>query len=344
MSSQVADHQYQQALATVEAEDVSLEDKVQMLMEIAMGLQQKPKGPQQLLDAVKLYERAIELCPANETLVAARLQARKATALQMIPSHEADYLLEAQICLETAVVTLEQQGSPEEAAEAQMNYGLVLQSLAGMHRAPITDAINAYQRSLRTFTREAFPAEYTILHNNLASAYLSIPMTDERSKMREALAVQSFEAALEVVTLVDNPSEYAMLQNNLGNALQYASSSHGVENNLRALDAYDEALKVRTETDTPQEYANTISNKANCLRNLPDDPEQPEKGNRQRLGEARNLYQRAQALFRSYGETPKVEMLDEVLAEIAAEMGNGQEPDNAAQSTKDSDFGEARFS
>ena len=31
-------------------------------------------------------------------------------------------------------------------------------------------------------------------------------------------------------------AEYAMLQNNLGNALQYASSSHTAENNLRALD------------------------------------------------------------------------------------------------------------
>ena len=62
--------------------------------------------------------------------------------------------------------------------------------------------------------------------------------------MREALAVQAFEEGLKVVSLVDHPSEYAMLQNNLGNALQYASSSHVVENNLRALDAYDEARAV----------------------------------------------------------------------------------------------------
>ena len=69
-----------------------------------------------------------------------------------------------------------------------------------------------------------------------------------------------------------------MLQNNLGNALQYVSSSHAIENNVRALDAYDEALKVRTRGTTPLEYANTIANKANCLLNLADDPEQPATG------------------------------------------------------------------
>ncbi|WP_227651756.1 hypothetical protein, partial [Klebsiella pneumoniae] len=79
-----------------------------------------------------------------------------------------------------------------------------------------------------------------------ATAFLSMPMTDERGKMREALAVQAFEEGLKVVNLIDYPTEYAMLQNNLGNALQYVSSSHTLENNLRALDAYDEALKVRT--------------------------------------------------------------------------------------------------
>ena len=83
-----------------------------------------------------------------------------------------------------------------------------------------------------------------------------------------------------------------MLQNNLGNALQYVSSSHTVENNLRALDAYDEALKVRTRETSPLEYANTISNKANCLWNLPDDPEHPEAGNRANLTQANAYYPR----------------------------------------------------
>ena len=322
--AQLADHQFEQALAALGADSASREEKIQMLMEIAMGLQQKPKSVKQLHDAVALYDRAIELCHADEALEVARLTARKATALHAIPTDDPALLLTAQFCLESAIPVLAREGSAEESAEAHMDLGLVLQTLAGFNRARIGDAIAAYQVALRTFSRGAHPAEYAILHNNLATAFLSMPATDERSKMREALAVQSFEAALEVVTLVDQPAEYAMLQNNLGNALQYASSSHVVENNLRALDAYDEALRVRTAADTPLEYANTISNKANCLRNLPDDPTQPDAGNRKRLLAAKALYEEARQIFAAHREDGKAEAMSEVLDGIGEELGNGK--------------------
>ena len=339
MSESRADIEFEQALAAVEAETADPVDQVDMLVEIAMGLQQKPKTPTQLHNAVALYDKALERCPENEVLLAARIQARRATALQSIPDSGTEYLHQAHAGLETALITLSEQGRPEEVAEAEMNLGLVLQSLAGMHQAKLTDAIAAYQRAARFFNREKYATEYAILHNNLATAYLSIPMTDERAKMREALAVQCFEDALKVVTLVDNPSEYAMLQNNLGNALQYVSSGHAVENNLRALDAYDEALKVRGKRETPLEYANTISNKANCLRNLPDDLERPESGNASNLKDAHGLYVEARNLFRQYGELTKAKMLDEILDEIVAESGNGAAPTHG----QETEFGEARF-
>ncbi len=160
-----------------------------------------PKGPEQLIDAISLYERALVLCPEEEILLNARLHARKATALQMVPSEEPGYLLQARDELETALKVLSLHGLAEEVAEAEMNLGLIMQSLAPLNRAKITDAIALYQRALRTFNKESFPTEYAILHNNLATAFLSIPMSDERGRMREALAVQSFEAALEVITL-----------------------------------------------------------------------------------------------------------------------------------------------
>src|SRR5271167_2216618 len=134
--------------------------------------------------------------------------------------------------------------------------------------------------------------------------------------MREALAVQSFEEVLKVVTLIDHPSEYAMIQNNLGNALQYASSGHSLENNLRALDAYDEALKVRNPRDTPFEYANTISNKANVLRNLPDDPDSPGRGRSASLTKARDLYREAQQIFAMLEERQNYDVVAEALLEI----------------------------
>lgn len=308
------------ALAVADDESASSIERAQMLVEIALGLQQRPKTPDQLHAAVELYEKALAVCPEDETLLRARITARKGTALQAVPEEGTECLENARADFETATRILNQLGTPEETAEAEMNLGVVIQALAGANRARITDAISAYQRALRTFNGTKHPEEFAILQNNLATAFLSMPFTDERSKMREALAVQAFEEGLKVVSLIDHPSEYAMLQNNLGNALQYASSSHVVENNLRALEAYDEALKVRTPETTPLEYANTIANKANCLWNLPDDPAAPEQGNRANLVQARGLYADAREIFVRHGEADKARIVGEASSQIEREI------------------------
>ena len=138
--------------------------------------------------------------------------------------------------------------------------------------------------------------------------------------MREALAVQAFEEGLKVINLIDHPVEYAMLQNSLGNALQYASSSHVVQNNLRALQAYDEALKVRTCEAAPLEFANTIANKANCLWNLPDEPEHPGRGNRANLAQARAFYAEAREIFMAHGEAERAQIVANALIQIEREI------------------------
>ncbi len=309
-----------QALSMAGDESIPLSDRVDMLVEIAAGLQSRPKSAEQIHSAVKLYRRALDLVPESETLGRGRIRARMATALHMIPEPGSTSLLAARDALEQAIKQLADGGSAEEIAEAEMNLGLVLQSLASSHQARLTDAIAAYHRALRTFTRDDHPTEFAIIHNNLATAYLSIPLSDERHKMREALAVQSFEHALEIVNLVDHPSEYAMLQNNLGNALQYASSAHAVANNLRALEAYDEALKVRTPQTTPLPYANTIANKANAFRNLPDDPDNLEAGNRKNLERARELYFEAAAIFANCGDSERADYAANTAAELTAEI------------------------
>jgi tetratricopeptide (TPR) repeat protein len=322
--------QLEAALAAADDADASPEERAEMLMEIGMGLQQRPKSPQQLLDAVALYERALAVAPEQASVLRARITARLGTALQALPDGGAQTLDRAQACFESALPVLQAHGRPEEVAEAELNLGLVLQALCGLGRGRITDAIAAYHRSLRTFTRERFAQEYAVLHNNLAVCYLSMPASDERGRMREALAVQSFEEVLKVINLVDHPSEYAMINNNLGNALQYASSSHVLENNLRALAAYDEALKVRNPRDTPLEYANTIANKANVLRSLVSDPaEATAPGAEQAPGadplanpldQALTLAREAQALFAQHGDSHKASTMAEVVNDIASEL------------------------
>lgn len=322
MVQTVAEAQFAAALRAAEDPSAGPEERAEMLMEIAMGLQIKPKSPDQLRDAVTLYRRALVEVPAPAALLQARIRARMGTALQAIPDGGSEALQQACECYELALPVLGEHGRPEEAAEAQLNLGLAVQSLAGLGIARIQDAIQCYHRALRVFKRESHPQEFAILHNNLAIAYLSIPATDERGKMREALAVQSFEEVLKVINLVDHPSEYAMIQNNLGNALQYASSGHILENNLRALSAYDEALKVRSARDTPVEYANTIANKANVLRNLPSSAESDQEHDPR--AEALALYQEAKTLFVKNALLDRVEAVAAMIAEVEAEIARGR--------------------
>jgi tetratricopeptide (TPR) repeat protein len=308
------------AAITAEDESVRPSERAEMLMELAMGLQQRPRSEAHLKAAVSLYDQALARCPTEEVLLRARIAARRGTALQAMPDSGTTSLEAARDAFEAARPVIAAHGEPAELAEVEMNLGVVIQHLAGLGRARLTDAISAYQRALRTFDRTRFPVEFAILQNNLATAFLAIPMSDERGRMREALAVQAFEDGLKVVNLIDHPSEYAMLQNNLGNALQYASSSHMVENNLRALEAYDEALKVRTREAAPLEYANTAANKANCLWNLPDDPQRPGNGNRANLQLALTLCRDARAVFASHGEIDKARIAAEAVTALERDI------------------------
>ena len=267
-------------------------ERAQMLMELAMGLQRRPKTPEHLRSALGLYDEALALCPQEDALLAARIAARRATALQALPGEDSAAIEQARVAFEQVMPVLARLGGPAELAEAEMNLGLCLQ-----HLGRLREAIAAYQRALRTFDARHFPAEFAILQNNLATAFLST-----KSPVSEALAVQSFEQALKAVSLIEHPAEYAMLQNNLGNALQSVASSHALDNHLRALDAYDEALKVRTRATRPVEYANTLANKANCLWTLG------------RVAEAQACYEEAREIFMVHGELEKARAVAEALA------------------------------
>ena len=312
--------QVETALAAADVDTATPVERAQMLMEIAMGLQQRPKTPEHLSAAVELYDKALSLCPAAEPLLRARITARKGTALQALPEIGTAALQAARAAFEEARPAIARAGQPVELAELEMNLGLALQGLAAAGLARLSDAIAAHQRALQVFDRARYPVEFAILQNNLATAFLSMPPSDEKARLREAMAVQAFEEALTAINRIDHPSEYAMLQNNLGNALQYASTSHGLHNNLRALEAYDEALKVRRPETMPLEYANTTANKANCLCNLPDDPAAPDDGNRGNLAQARTLYAEAQRIFAAHGDVDKAEIVGAALADIDRDL------------------------
>jgi tetratricopeptide (TPR) repeat protein len=310
----LAGSQLDAALQQVLDSAASPDERAAMLMEIGMGLQDRAKSPRQLRGAVSLYQQALAQPPSSE-LLTARLRARMGSALQSIPDGGAAALQRACECHELALPVLSAWGRPEEKGQAHLHLGLAIQALCGLGIGRMQDAIQHYHGALRVFGQDR-PKEFAIAHNNLAIAYLAIPLTDERGHMREVLAVRSFEEVLKVVTLIDHPSEYAMIQNNLGNALQYAATGRVLHNSLRALAAYDEALKVRNVRDTPVEYANTIANKANVLRHLPAGDENDADDS---ICAALSLYREARQIFTDHGLRDRAELMAAAITQISAQ-------------------------
>lgn len=315
-SPSITDSAVKAAIAAITSESATTQEKIEMLIELAHGFQKKPKTIQDLENAIELYNQAYELSGEDYPLLKARAKIGIAGVLRTIPDDGTELLVQAKANYEEALPILQKLALPEEVAEAQMNLGLVLQSLVPFNLARIEESIQIYQQALQVFSWEKYPQEYAILHNNIAIAYLSMPLTSEKDYLRHGLAVQTFEESLKHIQLIEHPREYAMLQNNLGNVLQYLPSSHPLDNILRAIAAYDEALKVRTSQDTPLEYANTISNKANALLNLPDDLKNPEAGNQNNLLKARSYYQEALAIFIQNEQLEQAQVIAEVLGEL----------------------------
>ena len=60
MAQSLALSQVEAALKAVESDSASAAEKAEMLMEIAVGLQTRPKTVEPLLHAVQLYRRRLE--------------------------------------------------------------------------------------------------------------------------------------------------------------------------------------------------------------------------------------------------------------------------------------------
>lgn len=119
MGPTLPEAQFDAALRAVDAEAETAEEKAEMLMEIAMGMQLRPKTPDQLRRAADLYRRALDL--AEDTLLRARITARLGTALQAVPDGGTTALKHARDAYEAALPTLQEHGKPAEFAEVEMN-------------------------------------------------------------------------------------------------------------------------------------------------------------------------------------------------------------------------------
>ncbi|NEO73263.1 CHAT domain-containing tetratricopeptide repeat protein, partial [Moorena sp. SIO3H5] len=126
-------------------------------------------------------------------------------------------------------------------------------------------AITGYEVVGTVFTREAFPQDWAMTQNNLASAYCQ-RIRGEKADNLEA-AIKAFQGALQVRTRKAFPQDWAQTQNNLGNAYTNRIKGEKADNLEAAIKAYQAALQVYTREAFPQDWAMTQNNLGNVYSN-----------------------------------------------------------------------------
>jgi tetratricopeptide (TPR) repeat protein len=154
-------------------------------------------------------------------------------------------------------------------SELWLHTGVLLQERANGRRELLTEAVKAYQEAIRTgLSLESNADAYALAHNNLALAYLAMPMRESSDQLRMGIAVQSLREALKVYRRETHPDKWSAAQLNLANALQYLPTSHPEENLMQAVELYEEVLAVRNRANDPVGYGRLLANQANALAHL----------------------------------------------------------------------------
>ena len=166
-------------------------------------------------------------------------------------------------------------------------------------------AVPHYHSALQLVWREEAPLLWASAHANLATAYLTMPMTEASSQLRLGVAAQSLRSALKVYTPEDYPEQWASVQLNLANSLVYTPSSHQSDNLVEAVDLYEAVLQARDRDTDPLGRARVLANQGNVLAHLGD------------FDQAKAKLYEARFLFEELGDHESVLTVRGVLDEIA---------------------------
>lgn len=131
------------------------------------------------------------------------------------------------------------------------------------------EAAKHYQHALTTgYSLEQNPEMFAWTQQQLALAYLAMPLHSASDQLRMAIAVQSLREALKVYTKETHLELWTSAQLNLANALQYLPSAHPKENLMQAVEIYEQLLPLRNRAFDPLGYARLLFNQANALAHL----------------------------------------------------------------------------
>ena len=161
------------------------------------------------------------------------------------------------------------EAKPDEAQEITAVIVLFSNSLSkfplGNKAGNMEIAITGYKIALTVYTRDAFPVEWAMTHNNLAIAYSNRIRGDQAENLEQAIAC--YQQALKVYTFEDFPYEWATTQTNLANAYSNRIRGEQADNLEAAIACYQQALKVYTFDAFPVDWATTQNNLGEAYRN-----------------------------------------------------------------------------
>jgi len=160
----------------------------------------------------------------------------------------------------------------ELAASAHLQKGTLLGTWAQNGNPQFyKPAIEAYQKSIYTFTKEQSPDVFAEVQHKLGVLYAEMPAENKKRGIWAGISSASFNSALEYYTKERFPYEYASICNNFANAFTKFPPGIRTDNHVKALHYYQEALEIRTRA-YPYERAITLLNYLEASWNAGNDP------------------------------------------------------------------------
>jgi len=190
-------------------------------------------------------------------------------------------------------------------AELHLNLAGLLHEQAGERPELLNAAIPHYHSALQLVLREEAPLLWASAHANLATAYLTMPMTEASGQLRLGVAAQSLRSALKVYTRDEHPEQWASVQLNLANSLVYTPSNHQADNLVEAVELYEAVLEARDRDTDPLGRARVLANQGNVLAHLGV------------FDQAKAKLYEARFIFEEFGDHDAMRTVRGVLDEIA---------------------------
>lgn len=253
--------------------------------------------------AVALLDEAATLAPAPP-LAGLMLGAAASVCL------ESEELAEGGVSrLDKALRSLEgADGLRVGRAELHLTLAGALHAQAEQRPDLVAKAIPHYHSTLQLILRAEAPDMWAAAHADLATAYLTMPMTEASDQLRMGVAVNSLRSALKVYTPDSHPERWASTQLNLANSLVYTPSKHQAENLVEAVELYEAVLEMRDRESDPLGRARVLANQGNALAHLGMfDPAKAK------------LYE-ARFIFEEFGDHDSMRSVRGVLDEVARQL------------------------